>query len=157
MVSSLSAVLLLFCLIPALYVPPTTSQACILLTTHTLNHTPSFSALITDSVHDPDTTISKLTAELCLHCISHISQELAHSILEQGLDHINSSKTEGLLEYREEKYMTKGADMRLTPGEEELMRVILSMRAGNWQDYESPQDSTSHTETLQAPPRNWEL
>ena len=135
----------------------TTSQACILLTTHTLNHTPFFSALITDSVHDPDTTISKLTAELCLHCMSHISQELARSILEQGLEHLNSSETEGLLDYREEKYMTKGADMRLTPAEEELMSVILSTRAGSWQDYDSPQDPTSLRETLQVPPRNWEL
>lgn len=157
MAPGLSALFLLFGLVPALSYPSSASQACILLTTHTLSHTPSFSALITDSVHDPDTTISKLTAEICLHCISHISQELARRILEQGLEHLHSSETEGLLEYQEEKYRTKGGDMRLTLEEEEVMSVVLSMRAGSWQDYDSPQDLSSYRENLQVPPRNWEL
>lgn len=163
MASGLSAVFLLSCLHISLLSAlsqssvPLSTQACVLLTSHALRHTPSFSSIILDSVHDPDTTLSKLTGEVCLHCITHISAELAVKVLEKGLEHISELEIERLLVYNEGKYLAKEADMRLTQEENELLEAILRERHTINQDFESIRDYDSPTEAFREPPSNWEL
>ena len=163
MASGLCAVFLLACLqLPLLSALPqpsssTASQACALLTSHTLLHTSSFSSIITDSVHDPDTTLSKLTGEVCLYCIAHIAPETAHRVVEKGLEHISELEIEGLLVYSEGKYRVQEADMRLTQEEKGILEVILRERHTKDEEFEGSQDYDSPVEAFKVPPSNWEL
>ena len=136
-------------------------MACALIAGRAFQDDPTFTAVITDSVHDPDTTIAKLMAEVCLHCVSHISPDLASHIMETGLDPENDSVLQDLLRYNQTKYLAKEASLDLTQEEEDLMDLLLELVTdeededgyGDYEDYEDYGDD----EELETPPGNWEL
>jgi len=115
----------------------TLAMACALLTSQALQDNPAVASLLTASVHDSDSTLAKLTAEICLNCSTHIPLELANRIVEEGLDPESDQEIQRLLAYNQTKYLAKGADLTLTPEEEELMDLLLALLAEDDDDYDS--------------------
>lgn len=132
----------------------TQAMACALLVSQAMQDDPAISTVLTASVHDPDITITKLTAEICLNCITHISLELANHIVEEGLEPESDQEIRGLLAYNQTKYLARGADLSLTAEEETLMDLLLALLAEDDQDgdgyYEDYEDYEEYED-------DWEL
>ena len=117
-------------------------MSCALIASEAIDNDASILQLISDSVHDPDSTLEKLAAELCSYCYYHISEEFAERVMDEGIPAISDPEASELIAFNKTKYMIKGLPLSLTDDESMLMSTLMELlysESGDFSEDGSPQ------------------